>query len=584
MQTTNFGLSDTLRRVKEKSLTIPQFQRPFTWRESQVKLLVDSLARSYPIGSILLLAKTPDLQLTSRSIEAVIREGYPPDGLLNSDTPPTTSEVFYVLDGQQRLTSVARVFLNAHPTKTYYFDLKSVLEDFPNEETGWVITRARSKNEPDRKDKGRLLRSDIVLDQTKTDVYVSEYIEDSGDFPEFEGNRAKAREAAARIKGVFESMRNYQIPVVILDRNAPVESVCRVFETINSTGTRLTTFDLAVARFFPTPDLRRLWTETQDNYSVLKDFEVDGERILQVLSLYLAGKENRYSEPTRSDLLSLPREFIEATWAKASESLSQAYLWARHAGARTQTLPNHGVLVAIAAFEALLPEVRLTLLENYQAILRRWYFCKVLQSGSRQAANYKIGQDFSALLRYGSTKTLPTFDEVVFSPDTLIKLNRSIDVRYKALQCLMATTIRQDLLLGNPLTDSSDIHDHHIFPRSLGKTGTVKTEELDSIVNRLSVLKDTNLRLSDQHPLSYFNELRESAVRSGTLGDLQRRLRDCLIPGEVTERTWIDQFKTENFRSFCRARADLMVARIKEIVGDSLLVSEPTADAALDDD
>jgi hypothetical protein len=109
--------------------------------------------------------------------------------------------------------------------------------------------------------------------------------------------------------------------------------------------------------------------------TVYEHVEVDGERILQVLSLYLAGKENRYSEPTRSDLLSLPREFIEATWAKASESLSQAYLWARHAGARTQTLPNHGVLVAIAAFEALLPEVRLTLLENYQAILRRWYFC-----------------------------------------------------------------------------------------------------------------------------------------------------------------------------------------------------------------
>lgn len=214
MQTTNFGLSDTLRRVKEKSLTIPQFQRPFTWRESQVKLLIDSLARAYPIGSILLLAKTPELQLMSRSIEAVIREGYPPDDLLNANPNPS-SEVFYVLDGQQRLTSVARVLLNAHPTKTYYFDLKAVKEDYPKEETSWIVTRAGGKNDPDRKDKkGRLLRSDIVLDQTKTDVYVSEYIEDSGDFPEFKDNRAKARETAAQIKGVFESMRNYQIPVV----------------------------------------------------------------------------------------------------------------------------------------------------------------------------------------------------------------------------------------------------------------------------------------------------------------------------------------------------------------------------------
>lgn len=166
---------------------------------------------------------------------------------------------------------------------------------------------------------------------------------------------------------------------------------------------------------------------------MLKDFEVDGERLLQVLSLYLAGKENRYSEPTRRDLLSLPREFIEATWSKASDSLSRAYLWARDQGARPQTLPNHGVLVAIAAFEALIPETRSMLLENYQGILRRWYFCKVLQQGGRQAANYKIGQDFSSLLLYGNTKTLPVFDEVWFNPDILIKLNRAIDVRYRGL-------------------------------------------------------------------------------------------------------------------------------------------------------
>jgi hypothetical protein len=232
----------------------------------------------------------------------------------------------------------------------------------------------------------------------------------------------------------------------------------------------------------------------------------------------------------------------------------------------------------------LIPEARSKLLENYQAILRRWYFCKILQQGGRQAANYKIGQDFSALLRYGTTKTALIFDDVFLNQDVLIKLNRSIDNRYKALQCLLATTIRQDILTGCPISGSVDIHDHHIFPRSLGKTSCLKLEDLDSIVNKAPVLKDTNLRLSDQHPSIYFQQLRDSACVSGTLADLQRRMRDCLIPGDVSDKNWADQFKTENFSSFCRARADLLVERIKEVVGDSLKISEPSSESTLDDD
>jgi uncharacterized protein with ParB-like and HNH nuclease domain len=55
VQTTSFSLGELLRRAKEGTLTVPQFQRPFVWRPSQVKLLIDSISRSYPIGSLLLL-------------------------------------------------------------------------------------------------------------------------------------------------------------------------------------------------------------------------------------------------------------------------------------------------------------------------------------------------------------------------------------------------------------------------------------------------------------------------------------------------------------------------------------------------
>ena len=46
MQTANYSLGELLRKIKDQTLTIPQFQRKFIWRESQAKLLVDSISRS----------------------------------------------------------------------------------------------------------------------------------------------------------------------------------------------------------------------------------------------------------------------------------------------------------------------------------------------------------------------------------------------------------------------------------------------------------------------------------------------------------------------------------------------------------
>ena len=138
MQTTTYSLSTLLGRVRDKSLTIPRFQRKFVWRESDVRSLIDSISRSYPIGSLLLLDKKPDLQLATRDIQAMIREEDLPNIPSCSDESQHTKVESYILDGQQRTTSIVRVFLNAHKTKVYYFDLKDILEHHDDEATSWI--------------------------------------------------------------------------------------------------------------------------------------------------------------------------------------------------------------------------------------------------------------------------------------------------------------------------------------------------------------------------------------------------------------------------------------------------------------
>jgi len=584
MQTTSYGLGELLRRVKAKNLTIPQFQRKFIWKETQVKLLIDSISRSYPIGSLLILDKEPDLPLASRSIEAEIRSDYPPDDIIdNGEQGHQTDVESYILDGQQRTTSIARIFLNAHPKKLYYFDLKEMLELHYKEETSWIRIRARGKKAPDRRDNNRLLRADIILDQHKTDVYVSEYIEDSEDFPQYKDDRGGARDAAAKIKGIFETIRNYKIPVVTLERERGVESICRVFETINSTGTRLRTFDLAVARFFPKPDLRHLWEDALDKHSILKDFDVDGERVLQVSYLVFSERESIYPEPSRSNLLDLSPEVIEQEWDRSCEALANTYQWAREQGARPETLPSHNILVALAAIRSTFSEDLNKPIWPDHDFIRRWYFSKILHAGAAQASNYKIGQDFDALRRYIKGESTPDISEVVLNPEIILKIRPS-DVRYKSLQNIFATTIREDLISGSIINSESVLHDHHIYPKNSQKRLNLPPNMLNSICNRVPLLGASNQKLGEADPQEYFKNMADIASRQGTLAGLERRLRDCMIPGNINDVSWSENFSTNNFENFCRKRAELIISRVQEIVGDSIKNDRLSEDDMIEED
>ena len=90
-------------------------------------MLIDSISRAYPVGSLLLLDKKPDMPLACRDIETVMRADFQYGKLMQVEdvADENVADVeSYILDGQQRITSIARVFLNADPEKLYYFDLK----------------------------------------------------------------------------------------------------------------------------------------------------------------------------------------------------------------------------------------------------------------------------------------------------------------------------------------------------------------------------------------------------------------------------------------------------------------------------
>src|ERR1700683_3172914 len=85
-------------RVADGDIKIPAFQRRFVWNQEQIIELLDSIYHDYPVGSILLWNSDDKLKATRNICGFCIpdrEESYP---------------VNYVLDGQQRLSTIYAVF------------------------------------------------------------------------------------------------------------------------------------------------------------------------------------------------------------------------------------------------------------------------------------------------------------------------------------------------------------------------------------------------------------------------------------------------------------------------------------------
>lgn len=578
MRTVTYNLIQFLTEAKRGSFVVPRFQRPFIWNNAQVKLLVDSIARNFPIGSLLLLQETMPSEpfLASRPVDAVIRDadGCSVDSIGSAGFPPAT---YYVLDGQQRLTSLVRVFLQASDDIKYYFDLSQLLgfDSTERASASWVVKRKAT-----RSPSVKYISSDAVIDPERCQVLVEEYFESAEET--LRGNRPAQRKASAKANRIFETIRNYQIPLVIIDRGDSTEAICRIFETINSTGTRLTTFDLAVARFFPHPDLHQLWQDCKYKYPILADFSAEGERVLQIIALSVGFERKVYPEATRSALLGLSRSDIESRWDEAARGLALAHEWAENHGAVPNMIANEALLVPVGYFLSQITSTWKHAHPGFGHILEKWYFANALQQGARQASNYRIGQSAAALYKWLIDGVVPDIPKVSLDRDELLRLSKT-DNRYSAIHSVMRWKGRVDLWTEDLLC-YSDVEDHHIFPAALAKRDNISKKILDSIANKILVSTATNRSLGDRLPRDYMGKMLRESDKSGTLKAKFEQLGSFCFPLYDGDLHAIEEsFDQKNYNEFIMNRANLILEKVSTILGDAMQKNVEENDRGDDD-
>ncbi len=122
---TKTELKRLLDEVIEGKIQLPDFQRGWVWDDDHIRSLLVSIARSFPIGAVMLLESGGDARFQVRPVEGVaLQENTKPERL--------------ILDGQQRLTSLTQVLKLRQPVTTrdekkrkikrhYYFDIEKAL-------------------------------------------------------------------------------------------------------------------------------------------------------------------------------------------------------------------------------------------------------------------------------------------------------------------------------------------------------------------------------------------------------------------------------------------------------------------------
>lgn len=91
-------ITKLIERISSGDIRIPAFQRDFVWEPEQVAFLLDSIYKGFPIGTMILWKTDKRLETEKRL------------GCFELPPPKKDYPVNYVLDGQQRLTSLFSVF------------------------------------------------------------------------------------------------------------------------------------------------------------------------------------------------------------------------------------------------------------------------------------------------------------------------------------------------------------------------------------------------------------------------------------------------------------------------------------------
>jgi hypothetical protein len=499
----DISFQELIAGISSCRIQIPPFQRSFVWRPSDIRYLLDSIYRGYPVGSFIFWKTIRKLPRT-RSIGNISFE--------NRDISAGT-EISYVLDGQQRITSLfAAVKGAAIDTERFrfLFDLRS---------KKFIVGQIRDEN-PDE-----LLKAD----QERLQISVEAI---------FTSNRAAYRqicrqygdneEYAGTLDTLYDRFVSYRFSVIqVIDqeprgddeRSEGVRQAVRMFSRINETGRKLTVVAKMVARCWGDGfDLR----EALDEFYARQELDaIREETLLQAASVILNYRKSR----SRDILERTNIRKLEADWDRIIESFNLAvdFVKAKLKIKNLAYLPFDVILVPLTY----LFHKKRALNNSETQHVEKWFWRACLSNRYDATVEARSEEDCIAFDELLEGKE-PSF---AFLIDWAALKNNLIAQRYNLRNAFVKTVLSlysyadpKNLLDGRSVSFDGVFsgyykHNlHHIFPQAyLRNNEPMHREFFDSVVNIMMIPAITNNEICDKAPSVYFRSLGEANNEFGDI-------------------------------------------------------------------
>lgn len=516
--------------IDDGRLRIPDFQRAWVWERNKVVALLDSIYREFPIGSFFFW-KAPTVY--NKYFRDIAGLKLPP--------PRTSEEVMFILDGQQRITSLyvvshARQLVERHEQDPdadpelleklrLYVDICFDLDE----------ARFRLR----RGDEARYIPFCDLMDDDRYDI------ED-----------ALTSEQRKRVRQCRVRFKNYPFSVIVVE-DKTLDDVCDIFKRINQGGKRLSLADLIIASTWSTDfNLREKIQTDLNRFLEESPFgAIEPEIVTESLALYLRGTASQAAQ------LELLIDEVEAAWPIMTRALFAAVNFLYGVlGVRLYTwLPYRAILPLLIYFFCKAPEDQLT--DAQTAGLIQWFWRAAITARYAQSATTGMARDraevMDALLA-GQPVNLPT--RAVASANDLLKLRIERGSALKnAVYCLLTLSGPRDFIDNRPIEiDESVLSPTTKADRRLvfSRAALKGAHETDMVMNLLLITPTLYTVMNGKLPSAYLSDFAEANPT------LSETLASHLLPADRSSALWADDYP-----AFLRERAELIAARLRALAG-----------------
>lgn len=561
-ENSDISIQNLLKQVEEGSLQLPNFQRDFVWPENKQKDLLTSIQKSFPTGSLLLMAVDSQPQLAFRPIKFFEIKNEQPKLL--------------VLDGQQRVSSLAYIFSEKHNRdKRAFFNLRRLFSskakpgevDLSDEN----IVEIRKFNPKEDcfasilKSKELLPCSAVINSNLKADLL--------GAFRDELRKKGKSENSFLhfldRLEPYFEPFLNYRFPSIKIFAEADLEVVSTIFTKLNTQGQRLSAFDLCVAKYFKESggkwQLKEFLEKEKESDPRLAIVDDDGTNFLQAIAL------NANVEHKKASLVKhLGFEQIQDHKPMVLESLKEMgkFFMEVFKCEDIRDIPYDATIPPLTLVFKNWTSKPVAKRSVIQKRIEKWLIVSSLKRRYTEGTDVTQKQDKEHtvpwVLSEASAPEPSSLKEPWILDEEFIK--SSTGSRKTILVQILKKSSVSDFISGNTPSEV-----HHIFPKKYLTEKKIHPELVNSIFNLTLISKQTNASIGGKQPSKYISEdilpaLRKANKENKT--ESEKRLKNTLTKHFIDEKAY-KKLLENDYQGFLKARARAFGNSLKKDYGIS---------------